>query len=189
MLLPTFWAFVRQYSSNIHMLWQFKKLTYFLTSWPSYLPLDLQKVYRSVLSQATYVEVWRWLVKNCDLYRVLHKQTDRQTNKQTNILAKMEFWQVITDFKTDTDMVEQQLHDRFMLQHLSVMPAIDTTPHTPSPDTPTHTDTPSPDIPIDTDTKQQRAWHHTPKNKRWTIYTTRISCQDEKNPRQHTHSS
>ena len=49
----------------------------------------------------------------------------------------------ITDFlEADTDMVEQLLHDGFILQDLSVMPAIDTTPHTPSTDAPTHTDAP-----------------------------------------------
>ena len=37
-------------------------------------------------------------------------------------------------------MVEELLHDGFILQDLSVMPAIDTTPHTPSTDAPTHTD-------------------------------------------------
>ena len=36
-----------------------------------------------------------------------------------------------TDFlEADTDTVEELLHDGFMLQDLSVVPTIDTTPHT-----------------------------------------------------------
>ena len=47
----------------------------------------------------------------------------------------------ITDFlEADTVMVEQLLHDGFMLQDLSVMPATNTMPHTPSTDAPTPTD-------------------------------------------------
>ena len=61
--------------------------------WPTFWPRDLviwpltyKKYTADVLDQIPYVDqVWCWLVKNCDLYRVTHKQTNTtQTNKQTN---------------------------------------------------------------------------------------------------------
>ena len=80
-------------------LWQFQNLTYFLISWPSYFTFDLVNKWVPSTYQDTYlVQVWWWLVKQCDLYpannlhpdRQTERQTNRETNRQTNILAKIE---------------------------------------------------------------------------------------------------
>ena len=68
------------------------KFDLILTSWPSYLTFDLEKLYTSVSAKDTYVgQVWWWYVKAFVSYRRTHRQTDRQTNtqtnRQTNILA------------------------------------------------------------------------------------------------------
>ena len=76
-------------------LWCFQNLIYFLTSWPNYLTFDLHNKWVSSDDQDTHLgkDSWR-LVKRCDLYPAnnVHpdKQTDRLTNHQKNILAKIE---------------------------------------------------------------------------------------------------
>ena len=76
-------------------LWWFQNLTYFLTSLPNYLTFDLHNKWVSSDDQDTHLgQDWWWLVQRCDLYPAnnVHpdKQTDRRTNRQTNILAKIE---------------------------------------------------------------------------------------------------
>ena len=70
-------------------LWQFQNLTYFLTSWPNYLTLDLHNKWVSSPYQYTCMgQVWWWLVNRCDLYpanNVPDRQTDKQMKKQSEI--------------------------------------------------------------------------------------------------------
>ena len=48
---------------------QFQNLTYFFTSWPSYLIFDLVNLQDDVQYHATYMDQAKWrLAKNCDLY-------------------------------------------------------------------------------------------------------------------------
>ena len=45
------------------------------------------------MDQTTYVEeVWRWLLKNCDLYCVLHKQTDKQMKNALGEVRTCQNW-------------------------------------------------------------------------------------------------
>ena len=70
-------------------LWRFQNLTYFLTSWPIYLTLDLHNKWVSSPYQDTCMgQVWWWLVNRCDLYpanNVPDRQTDKQMKKQSEI--------------------------------------------------------------------------------------------------------
>ena len=75
--------------------WRFQNLTYFLTSWPDYLTFDLYNKWFSTHYQDTHLgQVWWWLVEWCSLYPAssgqTNRQTDKLTNRQTNILAKIE---------------------------------------------------------------------------------------------------
>ena len=69
------------------------KFDLILTSWPSYLTFDLEKLYTSVSAKDTYVgQVWWWYVKAFVSYRRTHRQTDKHTNERAIgdcVLAKI----------------------------------------------------------------------------------------------------
>ena len=77
-------------------LWWFKKLAYFLTWWPSSMTYLFVNVTYWNCSPIPYVDqVWWWYVKAFMSYAWQNWQTNRQTPRQTNILAKnCKFWQV-----------------------------------------------------------------------------------------------
>ena len=74
-------------------LWHFQNVTYFLTSWPSYLTYILvQRTCRNHGLVLACDHVWWWLTELFLRFCESSVQTDRQTNGQTwptNILAKM----------------------------------------------------------------------------------------------------
>ena len=80
-------------------LWHFQNLTYFLTSWPSYLTYILvQRTCRNHGLVLACNEVWRWLTESFLRFCEISVQTNKHTNRQTrptNILAKIKFWQVM----------------------------------------------------------------------------------------------
>ena len=53
--LPTFWLLIDAVAQILAKLLQFQNLTYFLTSWLTYLTFDLETLQTSVLSQDTCV--------------------------------------------------------------------------------------------------------------------------------------
>ena len=77
-------------------LWRFKNLAYFFTWWASSMTYLFVNVTYWNCSPIPYVDqVWWWYVKVFMSYAWQNWQTDRQTNRQTNILAKnCKFWQV-----------------------------------------------------------------------------------------------
>ena len=77
-------------------LWQFQNVIYLLTSWPSYLTFDLEKLQGSSLYMTSYVDqVWWRLLKKCNMYRVPNKQTDRQTNIPLNEHTCKYFYEIL----------------------------------------------------------------------------------------------
>ena len=56
MLSPTFWAFVRRFSSTIDGVMAISKFDPFFSSWPSYLTFDQQLLQADVTYKATYVD-------------------------------------------------------------------------------------------------------------------------------------
>ena len=80
-------------------LWHFQNLTYFLTSWPSYLTYILvQRTCRNHGLVLACNEVWWWLTEPFLRFCEISVQTNKHTNRQTwptNILAKIKFWQVM----------------------------------------------------------------------------------------------
>ena len=90
---PTFWAFDWRSSLKVMELWHFQYLSYFVTSWPSYLTYILvQRTCKNHELVLPCDQVW-WLLTDSFLrFCESSVQTDRQTNRQTwptNILAKM----------------------------------------------------------------------------------------------------
>ena len=75
------------------------KFDLILTSWPSYLTFDLEKLYTSVSAKDTYVgQVWWWYVKAFVSYRRTHRQTDERAIEDC-VLAKISE----NDDKSDDD--------------------------------------------------------------------------------------
>ena len=88
-------------------LWLFQNLTYFFTSWPSYLTFDLGKLYSSVPDQVPHVdEVWWLLAKNCGLYR----DTNRQTNKWKGNRRLHTCQNYLTELETETWLIYPHSH-------------------------------------------------------------------------------
>ena len=66
-------------------LWQFQNLTYFLTSWPSYLTYILvQRTCRNHRLVLAWDQVWWWLADLFLRFCEISVQTNRETNRQTN---------------------------------------------------------------------------------------------------------
>ena len=74
-------------------LWHVQNLTYFVTSWPSYLTYILvQRTCRNHGLVLAGDQVWWWLTDSFLRFCEISVQTNKQTNRQTwptNILAKM----------------------------------------------------------------------------------------------------
>ena len=67
-------------------LWHFQNLTYFLTSWPSYLTYILvQRTCRNHGLVLACNEVWWWLTEPFLRFCEISVQTNKHTNKQTNM--------------------------------------------------------------------------------------------------------
>ena len=67
-------------------LWYFQNLTYFVTSWPSYLTYILvQRTCRNHGLVLACDQVWWWLIESILRFCESSVQTDRQTYKQTNM--------------------------------------------------------------------------------------------------------
>ena len=67
-------------------LWHFQNLTYFLTSWPSYLTYILvQRTCRNHGLGLACDEVWWWLTEPFLRFCEISVQTNKHTNKQTNM--------------------------------------------------------------------------------------------------------
>ena len=77
-------------------------LIQFLTSWPSNLTFDLEKLQGSSLCMTPYMDqIWWRLLKNCDLYRVPNKQTDGQTNIPLNEHTCKNFYEILAGNKKE----------------------------------------------------------------------------------------
>ena len=66
-------------------LWRFQNLTYFLTSWPSYLTYILvQRTCRNHGLALACDQVWWWLADSFLRFCEISVQTNKQTNRQTD---------------------------------------------------------------------------------------------------------